>query len=150
MAGFKGIDPTQALTRFSDEAVANDGKTWLQTLAHQSDYHEVVVMDVTASEELAGQYEQIAELGMHLICANKVAGSASTQDYLRIMNAFEKLAVIGCITPQLGLGCQSTTRFVTYVIVAIKSRLFLVFSQVLYLGYSNNLMAAFLFLSWSI
>ncbi|WP_105902863.1 bifunctional aspartate kinase/homoserine dehydrogenase II [Vibrio gangliei] len=85
-----GIDPEQALTRFADEAIENDGKTWLETLAHQTDYHEVVVMDVTASSDLAAQYEQIAEHGMHLICANKVAGSASTEDYQRVVNAFEK------------------------------------------------------------
>lgn len=85
-----GIDPTQALARFEDESVSNDGQAWLNTLAHQTDYHEVVVMDVTASAELARQYEVIAEHGMHLICANKVAGSASTQDYQRVVNAFDK------------------------------------------------------------
>ncbi|MFV0574643.1 MAG: bifunctional aspartate kinase/homoserine dehydrogenase II [Vibrio sp.] len=85
-----GIDPKEALTRFSDEAVENDGKAWINTLAHQTDYHEVVVMDVTASAELARQYQNIAEHGMHLICANKLAGSASTNEYNRVVNAFEK------------------------------------------------------------
>ncbi|OEF30050.1 bifunctional aspartate kinase/homoserine dehydrogenase II [Vibrio rumoiensis] len=86
----KGIDPKQALVSFNDEAIANDGQEWLNILAHQSDYDEVVVMDVTASAVLAAQYEQIAEHGMHLICANKVAGSASSDDYQRVVSAFEK------------------------------------------------------------
>lgn len=86
----KGIDPKQALLRFDDEGLSNDGKTWLQTLAHQSEYDEVVVMDVTASPELAAQYAKIAEHGMHLICANKVAGSSSSDAYQRVVDAFEK------------------------------------------------------------
>lgn len=86
----QGIDPKQALLRFDDEGLHNDGKAWLQTLAHQTEYDEVVVMDVTASSELAAQYDKIAEHGMHLICANKLAGSASSDAYQRVVDAFEK------------------------------------------------------------
>ncbi len=85
-----GIEPQAALDKFDDESITNDGKQWLETLAHQSQYDEVVVMDVTASAELAAQYERFAEHGMHLICANKVAGSASSEDYHRVHDAFEK------------------------------------------------------------
>lgn len=85
-----GIDPKQALVRFDEEAVDLDGIDWLKTLSNQTEYDEVVVMDVTASEQLAEQYHQIAEHGMHLICANKIVGSASTQDYQRVVDAFEK------------------------------------------------------------
>lgn len=85
-----GIQAKDALSKFSDESIKNDGKTWLETLAHQTRYDEVVVMDVTASNVLAEQYESIAEHGMHLICANKVAGSASSVRYQAVKDAFEK------------------------------------------------------------
>ena len=139
-----GIDPTQALARFEDESVSNDGQAWLNTLAHQTDYHEVVVMDVTASAELARQYEVIAEHGMHLICANKVAGSASTQDYQRVVNAFDKTGRHWLYNATVGAGLPVNYAIRgIYAIVATKLPPYRVFSQVHYLGCSNNSMVQY-------
>ena len=87
---FAGLDPATVLDHFDDEAIANDGKEWLDILGHQQEFDEVIVLDVTASKALAMQYPQIAEHGLHLISANKVAGSASSHFYHRVQDAFTK------------------------------------------------------------
>ncbi len=54
-------------------------------------YDEAVVLDVTASKELAQRYVEIAQQGIHLISANKVAGSADSQYYHQVQDAFAKI-----------------------------------------------------------
>ncbi|MGF1680967.1 bifunctional aspartate kinase/homoserine dehydrogenase II [Photobacterium minamisatsumaniensis] len=86
---FSGIEPTNALSAYDDEATEYQGDEWLSTLASHS-YDDVIVLDVTASQVLAERYPQIAESGLHLISANKVAGSASGEQYHRVIDAFAK------------------------------------------------------------
>ncbi|WP_036826389.1 bifunctional aspartate kinase/homoserine dehydrogenase II, partial [Photobacterium sanctipauli] len=86
---FSGIAPADALSAFDDEAVGYQGDEWLTTLQNHS-YDDVIVLDVTASQVLAERYPQIAESGLHLISANKVAGSASGEQYHKVIDAFAK------------------------------------------------------------
>lgn len=86
----QGINEQTVLERYEDEAVAYQGNVWLQQLANLQGYDEVVVLDVTASPALAEQYQSIAENGMHLISANKVAGSAPSVSYHAVQDAFSK------------------------------------------------------------
>lgn len=86
----QGINEQTVLERYEDEAVAYQGNVWLQQLANLQGYDEVVVLDVTASPALAEQYQSIAENGMHLISANKVAGSAPSISYHAVQDAFSK------------------------------------------------------------
>lgn len=86
----KGIDPTRVLSNYDDEAVESNGDDWLEHLSHQQEFDEVIVLDVTASEEVSKKYPDIAEKGLHLISANKVAGSASSEFYHRVQDAFAK------------------------------------------------------------
>ena len=88
----QGIDPTTVLTRFSDEAVENNGSDWLERLGAIQGYDEAVVLDVTASKVLAEKYLDIAKQGIHLISANKVAGSASSEYYHQVQDAFSKIS----------------------------------------------------------
>ncbi|MBV7262142.1 bifunctional aspartate kinase/homoserine dehydrogenase II [Photobacterium sp. WH24] len=83
----QGIEPVQALTLFDDEAT--DGTDWLPALG-QHDYDELVVLDVTASKALSERYPEFASHGLHLISANKVAGSAKGKVYRAVVDAFEK------------------------------------------------------------
>ena len=53
-------------------------------------YDDLVVLDVTASEQLADQYLDFASHGFHVISANKVAGASNSQKYREIRNAFTK------------------------------------------------------------
>ncbi|OAN17045.1 bifunctional aspartokinase II/homoserine dehydrogenase II [Photobacterium jeanii] len=86
---YNGILPSRALTCFDDEAVEYAEGELLTTLAAHP-FDDVVILDVTASAELAAKYPQVAENGLHLISANKVAGSASSHDYHAVQDAFAK------------------------------------------------------------
>ncbi|MEZ8288550.1 bifunctional aspartate kinase/homoserine dehydrogenase II [Vibrio sp. 10N.237.312.B06] len=88
----QGIDATSVGKRFDDEAIANNGNDWLERLGSIQGYDEAVVLDVTASPLLAAKYLQIAQQGIHLISANKVAGSASSEYYHQVQDAFAKIS----------------------------------------------------------
>ncbi|MGB2078591.1 MAG: bifunctional aspartate kinase/homoserine dehydrogenase II [Vibrio sp.] len=85
-----GIDAATALEQFEHHSQAYQDLEWIHLLSEQDAYDEVVVLDVTSSELVAAQYQLIAEQGMHLICANKIAGAGSTKNYLHLKDVFEK------------------------------------------------------------
>jgi aspartokinase/homoserine dehydrogenase 2 len=85
-----GIDAATVAQRFDDESTENDGN-WLTKLGAIQNFDEAVVLDVTASKELATRYVDIAQQGIHLISANKVAGSADSQYYHQVQDAFAKI-----------------------------------------------------------
>ncbi|CAH1581852.1 bifunctional aspartate kinase/homoserine dehydrogenase II [Vibrio rotiferianus] len=85
-----GIDAATVAQRFNDESIENDDK-WLTKLGAIQNFDEAVVLDVTASKELASRYVEIAQQGIHLISANKVAGSAGSQYYHQVQDAFAKI-----------------------------------------------------------
>ncbi|ELR63954.1 Aspartokinase [Photobacterium marinum] len=86
---FDGLEPSRALTAFDDEATEYGEGELLQMLATHP-YDDLVVLDVTASAQLAAKYPQIAESGLHLISANKVAGSAPGTQFRAVQDAFAK------------------------------------------------------------
>ncbi|WP_299687239.1 bifunctional aspartate kinase/homoserine dehydrogenase II [uncultured Vibrio sp.] len=88
----QGIAATSVTKHFDDEAIANNGNDWLERLGSIQGYDEAVVLDVTASPALADKYLQIAQQGIHLISANKVAGSASSEYYHQVQDAFAKIS----------------------------------------------------------
>ncbi len=88
----QGIDPQTVLNRYHDEAIPNEDNSWLYKVGKLQGYDDAIVLDVTASKVLANQYLDIAEQGMHLISANKVAGSASTEYYNQVKDAFAKIS----------------------------------------------------------
>ncbi|CAM2985124.1 bifunctional aspartate kinase/homoserine dehydrogenase II [Vibrio rarus] len=85
----KGIDPNLVSDRFADEAVTAD-QDWLALIRRQSSYDEIVVLDVTASQVVSDRYLEFAEHGMHLISANKLAGSAPSESYHQVQDVFAK------------------------------------------------------------
>ncbi|WP_407832522.1 bifunctional aspartate kinase/homoserine dehydrogenase II [Vibrio rotiferianus] len=85
-----GIDAATVAQRFNDESIENDDK-WLTKLGAIQNFDEAVVLDVSASKELAARYVEIAQQGIHLISANKVAGSAGSQYYHQVQDAFAKI-----------------------------------------------------------
>lgn len=86
----KGIAPEVALEEFDKHCQPYQELEWLDALANQDVYDEVVVFDVTSSEKVADLYPMIAEQGMHLICANKIAGAGSTKQHLKLKDVFAK------------------------------------------------------------
>ncbi len=85
----EGINPAEATTRFGEEAQHYQPRTLFTDLS-ELNYDEIIVLDVTASSVLASRYTEIAEQGMHLISANKVAGSAPQATYHAVQDAFTK------------------------------------------------------------
>ena len=87
---FDGLDSTSVVDKFDDEAISYQNFDWIEKLGLVQGYDDVVVLDVTASAELSQQYTKIAEQGIHLISANKVAGSAPSEEYQAVVDAFAK------------------------------------------------------------
>ncbi|MDF4741196.1 bifunctional aspartate kinase/homoserine dehydrogenase II, partial [Vibrio parahaemolyticus] len=56
----QGIEAASVAERFDDESIANNGD-WLERLGALKSYDEAVVLDVTASKELAQRYVEIAQ-----------------------------------------------------------------------------------------
>lgn len=89
LLNYEGLDASRAMAFFNDEAVEQDEESlFLWMRAHP--YDDLVVLDVTASEQLADQYLDFASHGFHVISANKLAGAGSGQKYRQIRDAFEK------------------------------------------------------------
>ena len=89
LLSYDGLDASRALAFFEDEAVEQDEESlFLWMRAHPFD--DLVVLDVTASEQLADQYLDFASHGFHVISANKVAGASSSDRYRQIRDAFAK------------------------------------------------------------
>ncbi len=99
----KGIDAAAVADRFDEESIENDG-AWLSRLGDLQGYDEAVVLDVTASKELAQRYVDIAQQGIHLISANKVAGSADSQYYHQVQDAFAKIGRYWLYNATVGAG----------------------------------------------
>jgi aspartokinase/homoserine dehydrogenase 2 len=89
LLNYEGLDASRALAFFDDESQTHDEESlFLWMRAHP--YDDLVVLDVTASAELADQYLDFASYGFHVISANKLAGASDTHKYRQIRDAFSK------------------------------------------------------------
>jgi aspartokinase/homoserine dehydrogenase 2 len=80
-----GIDVNQAASLFAQDAQSYDSEqliTWLT----QNPYDELIVVDITPSEDFSLLYERMFCLGIHVIGANKWAASSSTAHYNTLIN----------------------------------------------------------------
>jgi bifunctional aspartokinase / homoserine dehydrogenase 2 len=80
-----GIDVNQATSLFAQEAQSYDHQQLISWLT-QNPYDELIVVDITPSEDFSLLYEQIFSLGVHVIGANKWAASSSTAHYNNLVN----------------------------------------------------------------
>lgn len=80
-----GLEPLQMLDNFHPEPML-----WPDIVAQleQHTFDALVLIDLTASEELTACYPEIGQLGAHLITANKFAGSAPVDFYNRVRQSF--------------------------------------------------------------
>ncbi|WP_416261246.1 bifunctional aspartate kinase/homoserine dehydrogenase II [Gibbsiella quercinecans] len=89
LLNYDGLDASRALAFFEEEAQDLDEESlFLWMRAHP--YDDLVVLDVTASENLAQQYLDFASYGFHVISANKLAGASGSDNYRQIRDAFAK------------------------------------------------------------
>ncbi len=82
---FEGLDASTVLQEF--EPVKFIWEELLDVLSGHP-YQELILLDITASESLSRYYPEFAQLGAHLISANKYAGSAETEFYRRVRQSF--------------------------------------------------------------
>lgn len=82
-----GLDVSQAMTLFEQEAQGYDHEQLLSWLSHHP-YDELIVVDITPSEEFSLLYEQFFAQGIHVIGANKWAASSPTAHF----NSLKKLS----------------------------------------------------------
>ena len=80
-----GIDVNQARALFAQDAQSYDGEQLISWLSHHP-YDELIVVDITPSEDFSLLYEQLFALGIHVIGANKWAASSSTEHYNNLVN----------------------------------------------------------------
>jgi aspartokinase/homoserine dehydrogenase 2 len=84
-----GIDVNNALSLFKQEAQDYDHQQLLSWLNNHP-YDELIVVDITPSEDFSLLYQDFFALGIHVIGANKWAASASTLHYNHLVNTADK------------------------------------------------------------
>jgi len=98
-----GIDVTQALTLYENEAKPYD-KESLMTWLGNHPYDELVIVDITPSESFSLLYQDFFEKGIHVMGANKWAASSSTQQYNQLIQSAESSQSIWLGNTTVGAG----------------------------------------------
>lgn len=84
-----GIEVNSALSLFKQDAQDYDHQQLLSWLNNHP-YDELIVVDITPSEDFSLLYQDFFALGIHVIGANKWAASASTKHYNQLVNTADK------------------------------------------------------------
>ncbi|GAA6172622.1 bifunctional aspartate kinase/homoserine dehydrogenase II [Colwellia sp. KU-HH00111] len=84
-----GIDVTQPLSLFKQEAKDYDNQQLLSWLSNHP-YDELIVVDITPSEQFSLLYEEFFSRGIHVIGANKWAASSDTENYNKLIKTADK------------------------------------------------------------
>ena len=84
-----GLDAANALAIYNDNAQTYTQEQLLSWLASHP-YDELIVVDITPSEDFSLLYGEFFKQGIHVIGANKWAASAPTKDYQALLQAAEK------------------------------------------------------------
>lgn len=89
LLSYNGLKLKNILSDFKKDATDYDREKLLQWI-DQHPFDHLVAVDITSSESLAKQYATFAEKKIHVISANKIAGSSSPKIYYKIKNSFAK------------------------------------------------------------
>lgn len=103
MRDFSGLQASQMLAFFANNATEyaeNSLTDWMCT----HPYDELVVLDVTASQQLADNYLTFARHGFHVISANKLAAASDSETFRQIRDAFTKTGRHWLYNATLGAG----------------------------------------------
>jgi len=84
-----GIDVNQALTLFKQDAQPYDYEQLLSWLSNHP-YDDLIIVDITPSEEFSLLYQDFFKQGIHVIGANKWAASSTTEYYNQLVNTADK------------------------------------------------------------
>lgn len=97
----EGLDPLQVLDSFDPQPVI-----WAELLVQleQHPFDELIVLDMTASDTVTSYYPEFAQLGAHLITANKLAGASDSSFYQRVKQCFSEHQVHWRYNATVGAG----------------------------------------------
>ncbi len=97
----EGLDPLQVLDQFDPQPVI-----WAELLVQleQHPFDELIVLDLTASDTVTSYYPEFAQLGAHLITANKLAGASDSAFYQRVKQSFAEHQVHWRYNATVGAG----------------------------------------------
>ena len=98
-----GIEVTQALELFSTHSVDYDNQLLLEWL-EQHPYDELVLVDITPSEQFSDLYQSFFERGIHVVSANKCAGSSSSKNYNALLDNMRKTQSQWLVNTTVGAG----------------------------------------------
>jgi len=84
-----GIDVNQALLLFKQESQSYDDQQLLSWLSNHP-YDELIVVDITPSEDFSLLYQDFFTQGIHVIGANKWAASSATASYNKLVETADK------------------------------------------------------------
>lgn len=98
-----GIEVNQALELFQQDSLAYDNQLLLQWLSHHP-YDELVLVDITPSEQFSNLYQAFFEQGIHVISANKCAGSSSTAAYNKLLSTQQNTGSQWLVNTTVGAG----------------------------------------------
>tara|TARA_R110000737_G_scaffold181100_1_gene204804 strand:+ start:5167 stop:7671 length:2505 start_codon:yes stop_codon:yes gene_type:complete len=103
-----GIDVTNAFESYQ-QAKAYQSEELVDWLTHHP-YDELVVVDITPSEDFSQLYQHFFSQGIHVIGANKWAASSSTENYQKLLSTAKKnnSLWLGNTTVGAGLPINST------------------------------------------
>lgn len=104
-----GIDVPNALLHYQQQAQPYDSEQLLAWLTNHP-YDELIVVDITPSEDFSRLYHEFFARGIHVIGANKWAASSSTENYQQLLTTAEKNKCLwlGNTTVGAGLPINST------------------------------------------
>lgn len=105
-----GMAPTQAASRLADAVQPNDGVGWCRALDH-SGVRRRVIVDATASDEVAARHAAWLAAGYHVVSANKAALGGSGRAWSAVQRVRGREASYGdAATVGAGLPVLSTLR----------------------------------------
>ena len=80
-----GIDVNHALSHYQQQAKAYESAELVEWLNNHP-YDELIVVDITPSEDFSQLYQQFFSQGIHVIGANKWAASSPTANYQQLLS----------------------------------------------------------------
>lgn len=86
---------------FSDSAITGNLSALTEVVTNAK-LDNVVVIDVTASQQITHSYPEFASLGWHIISANKIPGTVSSERYKRLISLLKSNACYWGINATVG------------------------------------------------
>lgn len=86
---------------FSDSAITGNLSALTEVVTNAK-LDNIVVIDVTASQQITHSYPEFASLGWHIISANKIPGTVSSERYKRLISLLKSNACYWGINATVG------------------------------------------------